>query len=134
MAEDLFKDINSLNKTLVEKVQLIEQLDDNEKKSIFSIVDGLVSKKKMKESLTKALSVEGKSCAMIWNPADEDDSRIKGTSPWLKLENYKKLEPKTGVYIFADDHQDVKYIGKSWRVAGWSLRAMKTPVKNYLKL
>ena len=56
MAEDLFKDVNSLDKTLVEKVQLIELLDDNEKKSIFSIVDGLVSKKKMKDSLTKALA------------------------------------------------------------------------------
>lgn len=53
IAEDIFKDVNSLDKTLVEKVQLIEQLDDNEKKSIFSIIDGLASKKKMKDSLTK---------------------------------------------------------------------------------
>lgn len=55
-ADDLFKDVNSLDKTLVEKVQLIEQLDDNEKKSIFSIIDGLSSKKKMKDSLAKALA------------------------------------------------------------------------------
>jgi transcriptional regulator with XRE-family HTH domain len=55
-AEDIFKDVDSLDKTLVEKVQLIEQLDDNERKSIFSIIDGLVSKKKMKDSLAKALA------------------------------------------------------------------------------
>jgi transcriptional regulator with XRE-family HTH domain len=31
-AEDIFKDVGSLDKTMVEKVQLIEQLDENEKK------------------------------------------------------------------------------------------------------
>jgi transcriptional regulator with XRE-family HTH domain len=59
VAEDIFKDVNSLDKSLVEKVRLIEGLDDNERKSIFSIIDGLSSKKKMKESLhslTKALA------------------------------------------------------------------------------
>lgn len=55
-AEDIFKDVGSLDKTLVEKVQLIEQLDDNERKSLFSIIDGLSSKKKMKDSLAKALA------------------------------------------------------------------------------
>lgn len=55
-AEDIFKDVDSLDKTIVEKVQLIEQLDENEKKSIFSIIDGLSSKKKMKDSLAKALA------------------------------------------------------------------------------
>jgi len=55
-AEDIFKDVDSLDKTIVEKVQLIEQLDETEKKSIFSIIDGLSSKKKMKDSLAKALA------------------------------------------------------------------------------
>jgi hypothetical protein len=49
-------DMASWDKTLVEKVQLIEQLDDSERKSIFSIIDGLSSKMKMKDSLAKALA------------------------------------------------------------------------------
>jgi len=48
--------VNSLDKTLVEKVQLIEQLADNERKSIFYIIDGLVSKKKMKDYLAQSLA------------------------------------------------------------------------------
>jgi transcriptional regulator with XRE-family HTH domain len=55
-ADDIFKDVGLLDKTLVEKVQLIEQLDDNERRSLFSIIDGLASKKKMKDSLAKALA------------------------------------------------------------------------------
>ncbi len=39
----------------MEKLQLIEQLDEDEKKSIFKIIDGLVSKKKLKDTLTSAL-------------------------------------------------------------------------------
>ena len=55
-ASDALKDVNSYNKSVLEKISLVEQLDEDEKKSIFKIVDGLVSKKKMKESLFKALS------------------------------------------------------------------------------
>ncbi len=54
-ADDSFKDINSYDKSLMEKLQLIEQLDEDEKKSIFKIIDGLVSKKKLKDTLTTAL-------------------------------------------------------------------------------
>lgn len=54
-ADDSFKDINSYDKSLMEKLQLIEQLDEDEKKSIFKIIDGLVSKKKLKDTLTSAL-------------------------------------------------------------------------------
>lgn len=55
-ASDALKDVNSYNKSVLEKISLVEQLDEDEKKSIFKIVDGLVSKKKMKDSLSKALS------------------------------------------------------------------------------
>jgi len=54
-ADDLLKDVNSYDKSLMEKISLIDQLDEDEKKSIFKIIDGLTSKKKMKDSLTKAL-------------------------------------------------------------------------------
>ncbi|WP_296621086.1 helix-turn-helix transcriptional regulator [Marivirga sp.] len=55
-SHDVLKDINSYDKSLMEKLHLIEQLDEEEKKSIFNIVDGLVSKKKLRDTLTNALS------------------------------------------------------------------------------
>ena len=32
---------------------------------------------------------------------------------WKSIKDYKILEPRGGVYIFADDSEDVKYIGKA---------------------
>ena len=32
---------------------------------------------------------------------------------WKPIKDYKMLEPRGGVYIFADDSEDVKYIGKA---------------------
>jgi transcriptional regulator with XRE-family HTH domain len=55
-ANDLLKDVNSYDKSLMEKITLIDQLDEEEKTSLFKIIDGLFSKKKMKDSLTKALA------------------------------------------------------------------------------
>lgn len=55
-ADDLLKDVNSYDKSLMEKISLIDQLDEDEKKSIFKIIDGLSSKRKMKDSLAKALA------------------------------------------------------------------------------
>jgi len=40
----------------MEKISLIDSLDEDEKKSLFKIIDGLSSKKKMKDSLAKALA------------------------------------------------------------------------------
>ncbi len=54
-SDDLFKDENSYDKSLMEKLRLIDMLDDEEKKSIFNIVDGLVAKKKLKDTLQNAL-------------------------------------------------------------------------------
>lgn len=55
-ANDLLKDVNSYDKSLMEKITLIDQLNEEEKMSLFKIIDGLFSKKKMKDSLTKALA------------------------------------------------------------------------------
>lgn len=54
--DDVFKDVNSYDKSLIERIQLIDQLEDEEKRCIFSIVDGLVSKRRLKDTLSKALS------------------------------------------------------------------------------
>jgi transcriptional regulator with XRE-family HTH domain len=55
-ADDLLRDVNSYDKSVMEKITLIDSLDEDEKKSLFKIIDGLSSKKKMKDSLTKALA------------------------------------------------------------------------------
>ena len=55
-ASDLLKDVNSYDKSVMEKISLIDSLDEDEKKSLFKIIDGLSSKKKMKDSLSKVLS------------------------------------------------------------------------------
>ena len=41
----------------VEKLQLLDQLEDVEKKSIFNIIDMAISKKRLKDTLTNALSI-----------------------------------------------------------------------------
>ena len=56
-SDKIFSDVNSLNKTVVEKVQLIEQLEDNQKKSIFSIIDMAIYNIKLKQTLTNALAI-----------------------------------------------------------------------------
>jgi len=52
---DPLADVNSIDKSVMEKLQLLEQLDEEEKKSVFKIIDGLVSKKKLKDTLSSAL-------------------------------------------------------------------------------
>lgn len=54
--DDMLKDVNSYDKSVMEKISLIDSLDEDEKKSLFKIIDGLSSKKKMKDSLAKALA------------------------------------------------------------------------------
>lgn len=42
-ADDIFKDANSIDKALMEKISLIEALDKKEKAVFFTILDTLVS-------------------------------------------------------------------------------------------
>jgi transcriptional regulator with XRE-family HTH domain len=46
-ADDLMKDVNSYDKSLMEKISLVDALDEDEKKSLFKIIDALSSKKKL---------------------------------------------------------------------------------------
>ena len=48
-------DINSYDASVMEKIQLIETLNDEEKKIVFSLVDALVGKKKLKDALSGVL-------------------------------------------------------------------------------
>ena len=50
-------DLNEeINMPLLEKVKLIEQLDENEKNSILTIIDMAISKKRFKDNLSKLLA------------------------------------------------------------------------------
>jgi transcriptional regulator with XRE-family HTH domain len=57
-ANDTFKEVNSFDKTLMEKIRLMDSLEENEKKSIFHIIDMAISKKRMKDSLQNLISIE----------------------------------------------------------------------------
>ena len=56
-ADDVFKDVNSIDKTLMEKISLIDSLDKKEKSAFFIMLDALVSKKKLKDNLTSVLQL-----------------------------------------------------------------------------
>lgn len=55
-ADDIFNDTNTYDKTLMEKIRLIDMLDDTEKKSLFHIIDSLIAKKKLKDNLTSLIA------------------------------------------------------------------------------
>ncbi len=55
-ADEIFSEVNAYDKTLMEKLRLIDALDETEKKSIYNIVDSLIAKKKLKDNLSAALS------------------------------------------------------------------------------
>ena len=50
-ADSLFKEANSLDKSLQEKLLLIEQLDKKEKTAFYSVLDAFVGKKKLHDAL-----------------------------------------------------------------------------------
>jgi len=54
-AEKDLQDIDSQDKTIMEKVRLIESLSDEEKHTIFSILDAFIGKKKLKDALSGVL-------------------------------------------------------------------------------
>ena len=50
-ADDIFKTANTYDKTLMEKLKLIDELDSTEKKSLYNIIDSLIAKKRLKDNL-----------------------------------------------------------------------------------
>jgi transcriptional regulator with XRE-family HTH domain len=53
--EENHLDVNSYDKNLIDKLRLIEELEENEKKSIFSIIDIAITKKRLTDTLSNAL-------------------------------------------------------------------------------
>ena len=56
-ANSVYKDISSYDKTLIDKLTLIEGLDKKEKQAFFVMLDALVNKKRLKDTLSNALSL-----------------------------------------------------------------------------
>ena len=51
---------------------------------------------------------------MIWDTSDHVDYRVVGHTPrWRDMGDYETLEPRAGVYIFANANLQVKYVGKA---------------------
>lgn len=50
-------DVNSYDKSEVEKLRLLNQLEETEKKSIFNIIDMAITKKRLKDTLSNALNI-----------------------------------------------------------------------------
>jgi transcriptional regulator with XRE-family HTH domain len=55
-ADELFNDINSFDKSLMEKMALVEQLDKKEKTAFYAVLDAFLGKKKMKDALNNVLT------------------------------------------------------------------------------
>ncbi len=58
-AEEVLKDVNSFDKSLMEKMALIEQLDKKEKIAFYSVLDAFIGKKKLKDALGSVLQDVG---------------------------------------------------------------------------
>ena len=54
--DDKLADVNSYDASVMEKIKLVEELNDEEKKIVFSLVDALVGKKKLKDALIGVLN------------------------------------------------------------------------------
>ena len=54
-ADEVFNEPNSLDKSIIEKLNLIEQLDKKEKQAFYSVLDAFVGKKKLKDTLANVL-------------------------------------------------------------------------------
>lgn len=52
-----YKDLNSYDKTLIDKLNMIEQLDKKEKQAFFIMLDAFVNKKRLKDTLSKAMDL-----------------------------------------------------------------------------
>ena len=50
-------EVNSGDKTLMEKVKLLESLDEKERHSLFTVLDAFVSKKRLKNALSDAIKL-----------------------------------------------------------------------------
>ena len=53
--DESMNDVNSVDKSLMEKVRLMEALNDEERKTIYTMLDAFIGKKKLKDALSNVL-------------------------------------------------------------------------------
>ena len=56
-SDDESYDINSYNSSLVDKVKIIDKLEDEQKKIIFGVIDSFITSYKLKNALSNALNI-----------------------------------------------------------------------------
>lgn len=52
--------ISTYNKSMVERLKLLDELEETDKKSIFNIIDIAITKKRLKDTLSNALNIAQK--------------------------------------------------------------------------
>jgi hypothetical protein len=52
----VFADVNSFDKSLMEKMALVDHLDKKEKTAFYAVLDAFLGKKKMKDALSNVLT------------------------------------------------------------------------------
>ena len=50
---------------------------------------------------------------MRWDSKDERNRRVDSASGWLRIDDFRRLQGKPGVFIFADDSLSVEYVGST---------------------
>ena len=55
-ADEVFADVNSFDKSLMEKMALVDHLDKKEKTAFYAVLDAFLGKKKMKDALSNVLT------------------------------------------------------------------------------
>ena len=55
-ADELFKEANTKNRTIMEKISFVDTLGKDEQTAIFKIIDLAVSNKKMKDKLSQLIA------------------------------------------------------------------------------
>ena len=50
---------------------------------------------------------------MEWDSTDANDYRVVAQSRWRDINNYRGLQARAGVYVFANINLQVKYVGKA---------------------
>ena len=66
---------------------------------------------------------------MQWDPNEVVDTRVVTASQWwIDLKDTEKLEPRAGVYLFANAKVDIKYVGTAG--AGKMIIEIKKAIKN----
>ena len=55
-ADEVFKEVNSKNRSLMEKLALVDTLGKDEQQAIFKMIDLAVSNKKLKDNLSQLIA------------------------------------------------------------------------------